>query len=290
MPVTVNAFLAINKPAGITSFEVIRRLRKITGIRKIGHTGTLDPFATGLLICCIGSYTRLSSFLEQEDKTYIATMKLGIKTTTGDPEGEILQTAPVPVFSDKLAALEAKALELTELSVPAYSAVKIQGKRAYELARQGETLNLPQRPVTISEFKFWAEEQNAPDELTYYCRVSKGTYIRTLSEWLAEQIQTLAYTIFLTRESIGKITLKDAVALDDLNRDNWINSQISYQQVFPDWTCLQLSEEEHYKVINGMDIAFSESSSAKILLLNQGELCALGQVINNVIHPFIVLK
>lgn len=290
MPVTVNAFLAINKPAGITSFEVIRRLRRITGIRKIGHTGTLDPLATGLLICCTGSYTRLSCFLEKEEKTYLATMKLGAKTSTGDTEGEIIQTAPVPIFADKLAALEAKALDLAELSVPAYSAVKIQGKRAYELARQGKILELPMRPVKISEFKFLVEEQNAPDELTYRCKVSKGTYIRALSEWLAEQIQTLAYTISLKRESIGKITLQDAVALEDLKTDNWTNSQISYERVFPDWTCLKLNDEELYKVINGMDIEFSESSSDIILLLNQDELCALGKKSNNVIHPFIVLK
>ncbi|MFA7224244.1 MAG: tRNA pseudouridine(55) synthase TruB, partial [Candidatus Cloacimonas sp.] len=118
----------------------------------------------------------------------------------------------------------------------------------------------------------------------------KGTYIRALSEWLAEQIQTLAYTISLKRESIGKITLQDAVALEDLKTDNWTNSQISYERVFPDWTCLKLNDEELYKVINGMDIEFSESSSDIILLLNQDELCALGKKSNNVIHPFIVLK
>ena len=131
-------FLLIDKTAGITSFDVIRRLRKLTGIRRIGHCGTLDPFATGLLICALGSYTRLIGYLEALDKSYEATVLLGKSTSTGDPEGEINQISPVNTDCIDPEYLKAAALALKELPIPIYSAVKIGGKRAYTLARAGE--------------------------------------------------------------------------------------------------------------------------------------------------------
>ena len=288
--ITDKAFLAIDKPSGITSFAVIRRLRKITGSKKIGHTGTLDPFATGLLICCLGSYTRLAGLLEEKDKTYLARMILGIKTATGDPEGDIMQTAPIPEFVSKLDVLAKKARQLTELPVPAYSAVKVNGKRAYELARKGEKFNLPKRPVQIKEFEFLPWEPNKSDELSYRCKVSKGTYIRALSEWLAEQLNTIACTTFLRRESIGNITLQDAVSLDDLTNDNWFRYQLSYKKVFPDYTCLKLNADDFAKVMNGMDIAHSNENNEKYILLKEENICAIGQRMNNYIHPLRVLK
>jgi len=285
-----NAFLAIDKPAGITSFSVIRALRKITGIRKIGHTGTLDPFAEGLLICCIGSFTRLAGFCEREDKTYTATMKLGEKRDTGDPEGEIIATASIPEFNAKLDSLAKKALQINELSVPAYSAVKIQGKRAYELARQKEQFNLPKRAVRITEFAFLPLNTEKPDELSYRCRVSKGTYIRALSEWLAEQLNTVAYTTFLKRESIGRITLQNAVKLQELNSDNWNDYGLDYSKVFPLFSCRNLTEDEFAKVMNGTDIALAEENAENYLLLFNSELWAIGKRNQNFIHPEIVLK
>jgi len=288
--ITDKAFLAIDKPPGITSFTVIRYLRKITGIKKIGHTGTLDPFATGLLICCLGSYTRLAGLLEEKDKTYFARMKLGIKTATGDPEGDIIQTAPVPAFVNKLDVLAGKAEQLTELPVPLYSAVKINGKRAYELARKGKKFNLPERPLQIREFEFLPLEPNKSDELSYRCKVSKGTYIRALSEWLAEQLNTIAYTTFLLRESIGNITLQDAVSLDDLSPDNWFRYQLSYKQIFPDYAYLKLKTDDFAKVMNGMDIAVSNGTNDKYLLLKEEKICAVAKRMNNLIHPVIVLK
>ena len=288
--ITDKAFLAIDKPPGITSFTVIRYLRKITGIKKIGHTGTLDPFATGLLICCLGSYTRLAGLLEEKDKTYFARMKLGIKTATGDPEGDIIQTAPVPALFNKLDVLAGQAKQLTELPVPLYSAVKINGKRAYELARKGKKFNLPERPLQIREFEFLPWEPNKSDELSYRCQVSKGTYIRALSEWLAEQLNTIAYTTFLLRESIGNITLQDAVSLDDLSPDNWFRYQLSYKQIFPDYAYLKLKTDDFTKVMNGMDIAVSNGTNDKYLLLKEEKICAVAKRMNNLIHPVIVLK
>jgi len=285
-----NAFLAIDKPAGITSFAVIRELRKITGIRKIGHTGTLDPFAEGLLICCIGSFTRLADFCAREDKTYTATMKLGEQRDTGDPEGEIIATASIPEFKDKLDSLAKKALQIEELPVPAYSAVKIEGKRAYELARQKEQFNLPKRAVQITEFEFLPLNPEKPEELSYRCRVSKGTYIRALSEWLAEQLNTVAYTTFLRRESIGRITLQNAVTLQELNMDNWVDYGLDYSNVFPFFPCRNLNGEEFAQVMNGKDIALGDENADNYLLLFNSELWAIGKRSNNLIHPEIVLK
>ncbi|MEN6445947.1 MAG: tRNA pseudouridine(55) synthase TruB [Candidatus Cloacimonas sp.] len=290
MPLANNGFIAIDKPEGISSFAVIKHLRKITGLKKIGHSGTLDPFASGLVICCLGQYTRLAAYPEKADKTYLAVMKLGTKTTTGDPEGEIIQTAPIPDWENKLANLEKQALLLTELSVPAYSAVKINGIRAYALARKGISVELPRKQIKIIDFSFLCSEQNPADELCYRCQVSKGTYIRALSEWLAEQLNTLAYTKTLRRERVGKITLQDAVKLDNLTSENWFTYRLDYKQVFPQWAYQNLEVTDFDKVMNGIDIAADSESNENVLLLYEDNICAVGKRINDLIHPFIVLK
>lgn len=147
-----NGFLLIDKPEGISSFDVIRKLRKITGIRKMGHTGTLDPFATGLLIVCLGKYTRLAQFIEAHSKVYQVSASFGSKTDTGDPTGKVTETTELPEALPNISDLINSALSLQSLAIPAYSAVKINGKRAYQYAREGKEPDIPDREVTIHEF------------------------------------------------------------------------------------------------------------------------------------------
>lgn len=196
----MNALYLVNKPAGISSFGVIRELRKLLKDRKLGHAGTLDPFATGLLIVGRGQYTRIMQYAEALDKSYIATLSLGISTATGDPEGEILARAPLPETEPDFATIHTKALALTELPLPRYSAVKINGTRSYQYARQGIKLDMPMRALKIYDLEILDYDGSS---LCYRARVSKGTYIRAISEWLAQELGTLGYTAELFRESIG---------------------------------------------------------------------------------------
>lgn len=294
----LSGFIAIDKPAGISSFDVIRRLRKVTGIRKIGHSGTLDPFATGLLVCCIGSYTRLAKYVESESKTYFATIQLGGRTETGDTEGSVIESAEINKELLDIDNLERLALELSELPVPAYSAIKLDGKRAYALARSGVEMEMPVRPTEISSFQVILNENGEPlnseAQLSYRCTVSKGTYIRSLSEWIAQQIGTLGYTIQLRREAIGRIDISQAVPLEVLTSENWKQYLLSPRIVLSRFTFLELDSEQANLVEHGGDVSlpigFTITCPTCTLYDLQGNLLAIGEATNNSIHPTIVLK
>jgi tRNA pseudouridine55 synthase len=292
-----SGFIAIDKPAWISSFDVIRSLRKITGIRKIGHSGTLDPFATGLLVCCIGAYTRLAKYVEAEDKCYSATIKLGEKSETGDPEGAIIETAELPKKPYAINAIVQKAMELTELPIPAYSAIKLDGKRAYALARSGHELEMPVRAMKINEFSFIPHADGSiidrTGTLSYRCTVSKGTYIRSLSEWLAEQLGTLGYTLTLRRQSIGIISITQAVQLDELNNDNWQNYLLEPKFVLAHLSEYHTKDEDLPRISNGGDLLLPPELlglQTDIAMYDTAEnLIAIGKAENDKLQPRIVL-
>ena len=289
--------LAIDKPVGITSFDVIRRLRKITQIKKIGHTGTLDPFASGLLICLLGSCTRLASIGEAEDKSYLATMKLGISTSTGDTEGEIVATATVPDRIANFQSVRKAALELTELQVPAHSAIKINGTRAYKYARQNIDIDMPVRPIRIGSFDFIPDADgnliSSNNEISYQCTVSKGTYIRSLSIWLAEQFGCLGHTTALRRTSIGKISLSQATALDELSASNWQDKLCSPRLLLGDYPEYILSDAQCSLVQHGNPVTLDapDITSEKPVALYNGHdvLIALARRQGNTLKPYLVL-
>jgi tRNA pseudouridine55 synthase len=281
-------FLLIDKPEGISSFGVIRQLRKITGIKKIGHTGTLDPFATGLLICALGNYTRLCQILEAEDKSYVATIKLGERTITGDTESEVVETnSDVPDTID-IECLSKAATNLKELPTPSYSAVKIAGKPAYELARKGITVELPPRPVQISEFCVIA--YNAP-YLTYSCRVNKGTYIRSLSEKIAEILGTVAHTVSLQRSSIGSIELAEACRLDALTRENYAEHYFPVKRLFSKSEWVTLTPDKTAQLQNGQPAGDEGPDQDKVFVQDSnGLLLSLAKRSDNNLFPILNLN
>jgi len=286
-------FLLIDKTAGITSFDVIRRLRKLTGIRRIGHCGTLDPFATGLLICALGSYTRLIGYLEALDKSYEATVLLGKSTSTGDPEGEINQISPVNTDCIDPENLKAAALALKELPIPIYSAVKIGGKRAYTLARAGEEVILDARPTTIHDFRMIS--QPGPDDpepaLGYRCTVSKGTYIRSLSEWIARQLDTVGYTTSLKRVAIGAIDLNEAISLEALTPDNWADSLCSPLRLFRHLEIRPTSSEELAILARGQSLSDDAEDNPTVLIGGPGnDLAGVAERSEGKLHPRINLR
>jgi tRNA pseudouridine55 synthase len=206
----------VDKPEGVSSFGVVARLRRVTGIKKVGHTGTLDPLATGLMVLLVGKdFTRLAQGLTKLDKVYEVTFQLGTTSTTDDEEGE------KTVVSDRQPAMheiEAAILELTgeiEQTPPIYSAIKIGGQRAYKLARRGEQPKLAPRPVKVYE---WTEIEYAYPVLKATIAVGSGTYIRSLARDLGEKLGTGAYMTALRRTRVGDFQIAEAMTLDYLEK------------------------------------------------------------------------
>ncbi|MBO4812697.1 tRNA pseudouridine(55) synthase TruB [Candidatus Saccharibacteria bacterium] len=208
--------ILVDKPAGISSFGVVARvrakLRDEFGHKiKVGHTGTLDPFATGLLILLSGKMTKKSNEFLKLDKTYEATLKLGYTSTTGDPEGEIkAYSNKKPELEEIESVLQSFAGVITQ-TPPKFSAIKINGQRAYKLARKNQDFEIPSRQVTIYSIDIL--DYHYP-ELIIRCHVSSGTYIRTLAEDIGETLDTGAYLTALRRTKIDKYSVKNAITLE----------------------------------------------------------------------------
>lgn len=215
----MEGFLLIDKPAGMTSHDVIDRLRKITGIRKIGHAGTLDPFATGLLVAGLGKATKRLSGVMHQDKEYEGVAVLSAKSDTQDLTGEIT-LVPGAEMPDR-PALERVFSEFTgtiKQVPPMFSAKKIRGKKMYELARRGETVEREPVEVAVHELSLISY---SPPEFSFRVRCGSGTYIRTLAHDIGARLGTGAYLKKLRRTAIGPHRVEQAVRLEDLNKENW---------------------------------------------------------------------
>lgn len=209
--------LNIDKPAGMTSFQVVREVRKITGVKKVGHAGTLDPAATGVLIVLVGrGATKRFAEFANLTKTYETTFRLGIRSTTHDLDGDILADEPVDVDTTRLKAALANYRGTFEQIPPMYSAKKKNGRRLYKLAQKGKTVEREPARVTIHELRL-LDHQNRDVRLRITC--SKGTYIRALARDLGEDLETHAVVADLTRTAVGEYQLNDATPLDDLERE-----------------------------------------------------------------------
>jgi tRNA pseudouridine55 synthase len=212
--VPLEGILVIDKPSGPTSSDVVQRVKRLLRATKVGHTGTLDPLATGVLPLCLGRATRLAQFLTEADKSYRAEVRLGVRTDTGDSQGRAVQERPVPVLTATeieaaLATLRGEQLQ----TPPMYSAVKVAGERLYEAARRGEEVARAARPVRVDRFELIGA---TADSLTVEVDCSKGTYVRTLVEDLGERLGCGAHVTALRRLRSGRFGLGEAVSLEAL--------------------------------------------------------------------------
>lgn len=219
----IQDIILIDKPAGLSSFGVVARVRRRLSMEagkkvKVGHTGTLDPFATGLLILLANKATKLSNQFLKLDKWYEAAICLGKTSTTGDPEGEIIEqnTEKVPTLEEVKAVVNQFVGQITQ-TVPAFSAVKINGQRAYQLARRGEAVSMPTRQIEIYTIEILS--YNYP-ELVIRTHVSSGTYIRTLGEDIGKALGVGAYLTALRRTQVGDYQIENAVKLSDFMGEN----------------------------------------------------------------------
>ena len=221
-----NGLLLIDKPAGMTSFGVVARVRRqlsqIAGKKvKVGHTGTLDPFATGLMVIVVGDYCKRAGEFTKLNKSYEATVALGKTSSTGDPEGEITEVSLVQPSEVQVKAALAPFIGTITQTPPVYSAIKIDGQRAYKLARQGKEVVMPSRQVTIYSLELVSY---AYPTLKIACTVSSGTYIRTLAEDIGTVLKTGAYTSELRRTTVGRWQVDAAIPPDTVTFGNLISA------------------------------------------------------------------
>ena len=304
----------IDKPAGMTSHDVVARVRKIIGERRVGHTGTLDPFATGVLVTLVGRATRLAQFLSGADKEYEAVIRLGYATNTGDVTG--LPQAGEPLATARRAQslskeeIEAAMLSLkrvTEQIPPMYSAKKVGGRKLYDLARRGEHIDRKAVRIHVSEFEpilndgsFMkvGDEQTADLHVRVAC--SAGTYIRALAEDLGKQLGMGGHLVELRRTRAGQFKIQDAFTLERLAELSSANSLESVL-ISPDATlahlpAIQIDDEGVRRILNGIDIPFENSAdlhqTGTIRLRDaNGKLLAVGvyNEARKLIHPKVVI-
>ena len=218
-------FILVNKPVGITSFKLVYIIKKKLNVKKVGHCGTLDPLASGLMIVLVGKYTKLQEKFMKQDKVYLATIKLGIRTDSGDLEGKLISQSDYSHIKkiDIKKALNSFIGKISQIP-PMYSALKVNGKKLYELARKGITIERKSREITIYNIDFLDFKK---DTFSIRIKCSSGTYIRTLAEDIGKKINTDTVLINLVREEIGNYKLSSAINIDDIKQnDNFCLQQL----------------------------------------------------------------
>ena len=289
--VAVHGVVLLDKPIGISSNAALQRVKHLFNACKAGHTGSLDPLASGMLPLCFGEATKLSHYLLEADKTYQFVCQLGQRTTTGDAEGELVESQSIPSVS--LAQVEqvlAGFLGPIEQIPPMYSALKHQGKRLYELARQGKEVERPPRLITIKQLSLLALKADHIE-----CRVccSKGTYIRVLAEEIAAALGTCGHLIALRRESVVPFSNNNMVELAQLEALSQQNPNALFDHLLPvdtalvDWPRLQLNTACAKSVRAGQAVVLEHgSANARIrgrvsLYGPDSQLIGLGEVLAN---------
>lgn len=239
----MDGIIIVNKSKGRTSRDIVNDLVHIFNTKKIGHTGTLDPIATGVLVVCIGNCTKLVDILTSNDKEYIATIKLGIKTDTGDITGNIISKKDYNVNRSQVEDTLHSFLGTSLQTVPIYSAIKVNGKKLYEYARENIKIILPKRKITISSIKL-IEMTN--DEIKFQVVVSKGTYIRSLIEDICSRLNTVGTMSSLIRTKQGIFKLDEAVTIEDIRNDNY--KIISKEKVLSNYETIEVDELLYNKI------------------------------------------
>ncbi|MDR5813714.1 MULTISPECIES: tRNA pseudouridine(55) synthase TruB [unclassified Caballeronia] len=288
----LDGVLLLDKPLGLSSNDALIKAKRIYLAKKAGHTGTLDPLATGLLPLCFGEATKFSQDLLEADKTYEATMRLGVRTTTGDAEGEAVQTRDVTC--DAAAVVDAMQRFLGDIVQipPMYSALKRDGKPLYEYARAGQTVEREGRPVTIHALQMLA---CALPLVTFRVTCSKGTYVRTLAEDIGETLECGAHLTALRRTGVGALTLEHAVTLDALaslseaQRDERLQPVDALLSTFPE---IRLDSDAAKRFLHGQRLRLAdlvsmpfEDGRVRVYTQEDGRLLGVARAGEGVLAP-----
>jgi tRNA pseudouridine55 synthase len=275
--------LIVDKPVGPTSHQVVNVVRRGTGIRKVGHAGTLDPRASGVLVLCLGSATRLSEYLSTTSKRYQAVIRFGSATETYDTEGDVLhETGSAPSRKEIEAVLPEFMGEISQVPPP-YSAVKVNGTKAYELAREGKEVELDPRKVIIYDLQFSSYK---PPDLALEIECSAGTYIRSLAYDLGERLSTGAHLAALRRVKAGPFTIEDAIPFPKLEVgfmvDKWERYIVPALDALPDFPIINVSQEDLEHVRHGHRILAPPGSNGLARAVShEGELIAILEAVED---------
>ncbi len=283
----VSGIVLLDKPLGITSNRALQIVKRLFNAAKAGHTGSLDPLATGLLPLCLGEATKVSGFLLDADKSYLATIKLGVKTSSADAEGEIIQTRPVENYSKKQinAAIEPFHGDIEQIP-PMHSALKVDGQPLYKLAHQGQVIERKARPVHIFDIQVLRYEG---DEIDISVICSKGTYIRTLAEDIGEKLGCGAHLSALRRTTSGPFDLEDSVTLEELEAlsesgfEEMDTLLMPSEDALDDWESVNLSNDAAFYICQGQAVQVAKAPTSGLVRLFSEEkgFIGIGEILDD---------
>lgn len=277
-----NGFLIINKKSEMTSHDVVNKIRKVFQTKQVGHTGTLDPNATGVLIVAVGKATKAISYLENDDKIYEAELTLGIETDTEDIWGKITKETTVNLAESEIEKTLKSFIGEIEQIPPMYSALKVNGKKLYELAREGITVEREARKITIFNITNIIINQNKV-RFTVHC--SKGTYIRTLCKDIGEKLGCGACMSALNRIKVGNFDIKNSKIVEDVRESDLIDSEVPLQK----YEAIYLQQDNAKKYINGVKIEINKNDGIYRIYLNN-DFYGLGKIHNGILKSEKHLK
>lgn len=291
----MNGVILINKEKNISSFGVVAKVRKILNIKKVGHSGTLDPEATGLLPILVGNGTKISKYLIEHDKTYIAKLKFGIKTDTADSEGEVIKKDNFKLDKkDEKFYIEIFNSFIGKMSQfpPKYSAIKVNGKKLYEYARENKDVEIKAREVEIYSIKIISINYDE-NEIDFKVSCSKGTYIRTLCEDIAEKLETCGYMKELKRTRVNNFKIENSISLEELeinkNNEEYLkNKIISIENIFENKNKINLNERKKELFLNGVKLTHDLKDDIYLVYSNNVFL-GLGIVQNKLLKRDVIV-
>ena len=284
----MDGIIIINKPQNCTSHDIVRKAKKFFN-EKVGHTGTLDPNATGVLPLLVGKGTQIAKYIINHDKTYVAILQLGEKTDTADVEGNSIETKEVSEQSlktEKVKEVLKSFIGKQEQIPPIYSAIKVNGKKLYDYARKGEKVEIQPRQIEIYNMELInIDKTNKTIEFKVDC--SKGTYIRTLCENIAEKLDTVGYMKELNRTKVGEFSINDSITIEQLENGNY-NNFITVEDYFTNYENLNLNEKKVQLFLNGVQLTCNlEDGIYRIYFDN--EFIGIGTIKNNLLKRDIIL-
>ena len=284
----MDGIIIINKPKNYTSHDIVRKAKKLLN-EKVGHTGTLDPNATGVLPLLIGKGTLLSKYLIEHDKIYEAVLKLGEKTDTADGEGKVLESQNVEQSILKKENIERIFNNLEgkqEQIPPMYSAIKLNGKKLYEYARKSIEVEVKPRTIEIYKLELIKIEDM---EIIFRVSCSKGTYIRTLCEKIAEELGTIGYMKELKRIQVGEFNIKDSITIEELeNQEIVSNKFITIEKYFSNYENIVLNERKFQLFLNGVQLTY-ELKDGIYKIYKENEFIGIGTVKNKLLKRDIII-
>ena len=279
----MDGVIVIDKEKDYTSRDVVNIVGKHFKTKKVGHTGTLDPLATGVLVICIGQATKLVELLTNHDKEYIADITFGIETDTLDSTGTVLKEENTNFSKEELEKVLKEYQKEYDQTVPMYSAIKINGKKLYEYAREKEEIELPSRKVKIYKIDLLKCEQiNNKTHIQIKCNVSKGTYIRSLIRDIALSLNTVAIMTDLRRTKVGEFTLKDSILLEDLENNDKI---YSIEQILKNYPTIEVDNNLEFKIKNGCKIP-NTYNQEYIVFKNKEKVLGLYKNEDGILKPY----